>query len=821
MLESLEVWLDGEQSQCPELPVGLAGHGVRVRIISGLCARLSRVFIMERADLGLVRAAELAARLNGPEWSCAWLEAIRIAGNGESLGLAMPSASDLLMWSSLRSQLDIDDSSNGLGVILSFADLACIRRLSDLIVLYYRESGASNPQCLRHAGLAVRLQDLLQKAPRLLLERPFELMDLAETFPDAFAGGAGGADAWFSIRQIAGATALAALQLYQGQARYLRLYGAAVQVGRASFGQDLPPVERLAEGWAVHALDLRDGFLDCFLEYSAAASETDEGLCFWQSALIGACLEVSRGEGAEGAFRDLVKLVGERAWAGKDCIQGPQVRRRVRTLFERLFEHFGRLEPLPLMRFAIAHLDALIMTSIGQMMESIQPGFRSELAAAFQCSLLAVLQRIPPPELPALAERVGEALQAIERRRSGGAGFAVVLGQRVLERMAEGGLYHRAPALAILVQLERLLAAGGIRGPRGDSVTMELAWTLKRLILSWADAPEPEPWLPPPLEGLGLNPIRLALARSLGFPRCVYLGHLIDWEPNGDDHRLVASEKPPVGVDNETAVPVIFQEGRALALGALGLWREIYSTGRPILQDQIRVMLVRDGQDVDDALNGLMGIAADGNPRLNAAVGTDSLFMIEVLRCGLPPTRLGQTPPEVRATLLDLNPESRILDNCFVLFLARGILCARRPGLTICQPFIGRLGRLGGLVQLLLGEVPDWAALSDNSLRTRLDLCLFALHLVQARDTNPTLPARGGRLLVDAQDLNAFTLPAEPALQARLSAFFSSDPQYPAAFARARRLAGMDRLEGWPLEDINRVSNTDSRLAAFLTNETD
>lgn len=809
MLESLEVWLDGLQSQCPELPVGLAGHGDRARLISGLCVRLSRVFSMERADLGLVRAAELAARLNGPEWASAWLEAIRIARDGETLWSATPNAPDLLMWSSLRSQPDTDDPNNGLGVIRSFAELACIRRLSDLIALYYRESGEPNPQCLRHAGLAVRLRDLLQRAPRLLLERPFELIDLAETFPDAFDGGAGGADAWPSLRQIAGAAALAALHLKQDKSRYLRLYGAATQVAQASFGHDLPPVEQLAEGWAAQALDLRGGFLDRFLDRCAAVSEMDEGLCFWQSAMIGACLEATRGEGADGGIRDLLKLVGERAWAGTDRIQVPQVRRRVRALFERLFEHFsehfGRLEPRSPMRLAIAHLDALIRTSIGQMMESIQPGLRSELAAAFRNSLFATLQRIPAPELPAVAERAGEALQAIERRRSGGAGFAIVLGQRVLERMAECGLRHRDPALAILVQLERLLAAGGIRGPRGDSVTMELAWTLKMLILSWTDAPEPQPWLPPTREGLEQNPIRLALARSLGYPRCVYLGRLIDWEPNGDDHRLVASATPPAEMGNEPAASVLLLEGPALALGALGVWREIYSTGMPTLQDQIRVLLDRDGPDADDALNGLTVIAADGNPRLSAAVGTDCLFMTDVLRGGAPPNRLDQSPPQIRATLLDLNPEARILDNCFVLFLARGILCARRPGLNICQPFIGRLGRLGGLVQVLLGEVPDWVALNDNSLRTRLDLCLFALHLVQARDTNPTLLARGGRLLVDARDLNAFTLPAEPALQARLSAFFSSDPRYPAAFARARRLAGMDRLDGWPLEGLDRV----------------
>jgi hypothetical protein len=455
------------------------------------------------------------------------------------------------------------------------------------------------------------------------------------------------------------------------------------------------------------------------------------------------------------------------------------------------------------------------------MAESIPLGLRSELAAALRRSFFAALQRTPATELPALVERTGEVLQTIERKRSGGAGVAIVLGQRVLERMAERGVHHRAAVLAILVQLERLLVASRHSGQRGDRVTLELAWTLKVLILGWADAPEPQPWLEPTREGLELSPIRLTLARLIGYPKCVYLGRLIDWAPDGDDHRLILSQVPATGESNEPVAPVLPQEGRAQALGALGVWREIYSSGVPTVQDQIHALLDQDGPDANEAFDGLTRIAADDNPRHHAAVGPDCLFMVDVLQGGPPPARLGQCPSQVRADLLDPDLEARVLDGCFTLYLARGILCARRSRLTICQPFIGLLGQRWGVAQALLGEVMDWEALDDETLRAGLDRCLFALHLVQARDTNPAIEARGGRLLVDAQDLNAFTLPDDPALQARLSALFDTDPRYPAALARARLLAGMDRLEGWPLEGIRRKSGTDTPVGVVGVHEAD
>lgn len=807
-LESVVRWLDGDLSQCPELPGGPAGRALRPRIVAALGERLSRGLAADRADLSLVRAAELAARLNGPEWARAWLEAIRAARE------SAPGAADLALWSVLRAEPGADDPAAGLGVIPSFAALARLRRLDDRLAGYYRASDTPNPRILRHAGLAARLQALLARAPGHLLRHPFDLIALAETFPDAFADGQGGAQARAALRQIAAAAGLVAPALAHDKSAHRTLYAAAVQVARVSFGLELPPLAESAERWRAYAPAQRVAFFDRYLECSSAGGDgdaRDPGL--WQQAMLLACLETHPDEGATGAICGLLTLVKERAGRSRASpIDFHRLGDGLQLLFDRLFKRFGALEPDPARR-VLAHLDALGTAGLELAAEQELDRLRSALAAAYRRSLFAALGQTAGPGLPAIAEPAAELLRRLAqgRRTNAMADFGVELGQAILARMAETGLAHRAAALAVLEPLEQLLAAaGGLLalgarpapdwieqrpGPRtsaSERTARELAATLKTLILAWADAPDPQPWLERTRDSLERHPIRLALARTLGYPRCVYLGRLTDWTPEGYDYRLVVRRARPA----PTRDAVSLAEGRALALGALGLWRELYRTGSPAQRGQIRALLDRDGPDADDALHGLEQIGADASPGLQRALGADVLFMAGVLSGSAGAER---SPPEVRAALLDSDPEVRVLDRGFALFLARGILCARRTGLGLGHAFLARLERPYDQTLSLLGPVADWSALDDEPLRVRLDRLLFGLSLIEVRDPDALGWPRGGRRPIERRDLRAFALPDDPALQSRLRRFFRADPRYAQALEQARQLARAQRLEGWPL----------------------
>jgi len=804
VLTHLNQYLQGELPRCPALPTGPKAAKVRTWIVARISEKLHQGLEASRPSLALARAAEVAAGLNGPEWKTAWITAaVRFQHN------------EVPLWSALRSAPGHDDPDLGVGVIQSFGDLGKIRRLTALIGDYYREAGLTNPRVLRHAGLAARVEPLLARTSLRLESNPAELALLAQTLPDAFARHPSREAVRSRLQELVPALGLLALVPKPEAQGHRVLYEAAGRVLAASYRMELPTPEAGQGLWTREAQKRRRIYLERCVD-TAIAGHAD-GAHFWAQALGCALLA---GSDLATAVETLLGLVDKHPAVtfsrGGDRLEAP-----LAVTFERIAAAAGPAD------LAVAVLESLLHQGIqlgsepgpNRLRLAVAKALQARLFAAIGASDAAGLGRIAPLTARVLDVAASWSSENIARYE-----FASNLGRHVLERMVALGDTDRARAVGILEPLEIVMYKSparawaerantrNTRNPNRDIVAMDappasaqnydqqadafeqnirmqeqyrqcveaLTKSLAKLLLSWAEAPVPEPWFPRPGDRRPAEcPVRWRLIGKLGFPWALYFGRLA--EP-GDRIK-----------DTSTPRETTPAERRVMALCGVALWRELYATTIPLQRSKITDLLRAQG--ANEALDGLDEIVAEGEPRLLEAVGEDMVFLADFFRLGGPPPRRDTTPMAIRRVLLSTDLEGDAQTACLPLFLARGVLTASKVDLAIGQKFRKALGPRASIANRLLGPKVEFDRLDDEAVAARLDRVLFALALLYVKDPRGN-PSSHQRAPIPASQFRAFSLGDGQA--PRIGAFFKARPEYLDALERTVSLARRPELEGWP-----------------------
>jgi len=818
-IDYLRRFLAGEMPRCPVLPTGPDAADLQPRVVALVADTLHRGLAAGEPIRSLARAAEVVAGLNGPEWTRAWIAAA--AATDPSLH------SDLMLWSALRSDPGHDAPLDWVGVIWSFTALARIRRLTALIADYHRTAGLTDPRVLRHAGLAARVERLLGDAPSLLREHPAELLPLADTLPDAFAGHPAREAVLSRLKELIPVLGLLALAPGAKASDHRALYEAAGRILAASYGTDLPPPEETRDRWCRQAPGLRPVCFAYCLE--AAIAGNPEGASFWAQAL--ACTLLA-GSDVRDAVAALLGLVRDHPTISVETAGD-----RLAAPMAEVFQDFAATAAEP-GALASGILDALAEQG-PQLAAGAGPNrLRLALARALQPTLFNSVGRSGPTGLGQIIPGATGLLAAAAARSGASSAyfeFYCDLGTKVLEQMLRLGNRDRTAAIGIFTPLETLMSrlparAWGMTGSPGepdDPSTWELtsapatsgasvipvsgaaagaeagrqyqkrvrvlAKILKELILSWAKAATPEAWFTAQSgKSLADCPIRLHLARTLGFPRCVYFGRLTDPTEDGGDERLVMSPDPSRRGPRLTITTDSSDERRVMALCGVHLWRTLYDTKMPLHRGRILTLLKADG--ADEALDGLAELVAEGEPRMLDALGEDMVFLTDFFRLGGPQPRADRTPPGIRKVVLGTAIEDDARTSCLPLFVGRGILTAAAVDLGIGKDFREALKQTGGITGRILGTPEALVRLQDEAVAARLDRLLFGLNLLylQPEEGSP----KYGRAPIPGDQFGAFAL--TPGQHARVEALFKSRPEYRNAFERAVALAGHPQLPGWP-----------------------
>jgi hypothetical protein len=821
VVDYLQRFLDGELPRCPALPAGPDAADLQPLIVIMITDCLRQRLQAGRPSQAVARAAEVAAaELNGPEWTRAWTAATRKADQAVR--------TDILLWSALRSDDRHDDPERWIGVIWSFTALAHIRRLTSLIGDYHRDAGLTDSRVLRHAGLAARVERLLARAPNLLRDHPAEIVPLAETLPDAFAKHPAREAVLARLKELIPVLGLLALAP-GAKVRDLRaLYAAAGGILSASYGIALPPPEETQDRWCRQAPCLRPVCFDYCLQ-TAIAGNT-EGASFWGQALACTLLAGSDVKNAAVGLLGLVKV--------HPAVSVQEVAERLDKPFAAIFKSFAASTKDP---GTLADAILAALAEQGPYLAS-EPGnnrLRLALARSLQETLSKAIAECRHTGLAQIAPTAARLLSDTAKASPGNTQlneFYCELGRQVLDRMVRTGHQDRNAAIDLMIPLETLVH----RSPRAvwnsnpatmnpkrrndreiaaqsqrvdtsapnvlhtDEATArrntkregELAEILKALIVSWIQTDPPKPWFVKPKgTDLASSPVRLRLARSLGFPRCVYMGWLTDSAMGSGDETLVSdrSTKTTSRSRQPVTIPAISAaERQVMALCATVLWRKLYATPGFANRSQIVPLLKSDG--ADEALIGVADLAAEGEPRMLRALGDDIVFLADFFRLVGPQPRTDTTPAAVRKVLLGVAIEEDVRSTCFPLFLGRSILTASVVDLAIGDEFRKALRKDKGVTAEILGSTTDFANLSDAAVAARIDRVLFGLGLVYVQPLHGN--ALYGRAPIPNEQFSAFALTLGQ--KQRIAEFFSVMPDYSHAFERAVKFAGNPCLDSWP-----------------------
>ena len=826
VIDYLRRFLAGEMPRCPVLPTGPDAADLQPRVVALVADTLHQGLAAGEPTQSLARAAEVVAGLNGPEWTRAWIAATKAAD---------PSLrSDLLLWAALRSDPGHDAPLDWVGVIWSFTALGRIRRLTALIADYHRAAGLTDPRVLRHAGLAARVERLLAQAPNLIRDHPAELLPLAKTLPDAFSKHPAREAVLARLKELIPVLGLLALAPGAKANDHRALYEAAGSILAASYGTPLPPPDETRDRWCRQAAGLRLVCFDYCLQ--TAIAENPEAASFWAQAL--ACTLLA-GSDVRDAVAALLGQVRDHP-----AISVQKAGDRLDAPFAEVFQGFAATATDP-GALASGILDALAEQGPQLAAEPGTNRLRLALARALKPTLFKAIgecgqnglgQIIPVGTklLAGAATRFGESSGFFE--------FYCDLGAKILERMLRLGNRDRKAAIGIFMPLETLMyrnpemawaiprspgdpgdlddpstweiaeastplrtpvvavtgsAAGTEAGRRYQKRVRALAKILRDLILSWVKSEPPEPWfLEVPGKALADCPIRLNLARALGFPRCLYFGRLTDSTEGGVDERQVIDQgaaKVRGGRGRRlTIAAASSDERRVMALCGVRLWRALYETKMPLHRGRITTLLKDDG--AGEALDGLAELVAEGERRMLDALGEDMVFLADFFRLGGPQPRADSTPPEIRKVLLGTAIEADVQASCLPLFLGRGILTEGAVALAIGSGFLRALTESGGITGRIFGGHGEFERLKDEAVAARLDRILFGLNLlyVQPLQGSP----KYARAPVPDEQFGAFAL--TPGQQAHIEALFKARPEYRHAFERAITLAAHPQLPGWP-----------------------
>jgi hypothetical protein len=832
LASAFQGYLAGVLEHCPELPAEEERHAgagdSRVEIILAATRRIARALKRGEPSESLVRATEAVSnRMNGEAWTRAWSKA---KWQDES------AAGWIQLVSALRSSPDWDDPKTGIGTIPSFRHLRHILKLRDLIAVHHVAAGTFDPVHLRHTGLNRRLMALIDRGSEHLVNSPWDLVDLAEVHPKAFAGVQGDRRRTLlrTIKQIAVAAGLLAIYAEKvHKDSYGAIAKAATRVLESSFGLAATHGSTALKKACLASLT---EFFDHYFRVGTDPKKSGEdGAEFWRQAVLHTILDANEGASFARQVRELFRIVGEwderrkarRAAAevnpfrnkhfGVDFERvGAPMKQLFTGFFEGLREREGDKTGLIRRHLrAISIADDLHLAACYDSVatnEHARRDLRTIFSECYQSSLWSALAQSPEATLS--AQVLPEAIRVLDLTTQPGVLesariFGLSLGEKTLRRLVDAGWKDRTLALRALAAMEKSCSEipgiqirgaspntyGRARNPR-DERLHSLAQLLFDVTLSWVDESEPRPWLRPLDPKLfSAQPIRAYLAQYVGFPCSIYCGRLTHWS---DDDQLrnrrffnicnLFGLHPLFGSITHTTDP---RKEPLIALCATAAWKDRYKRGKKG-RASLKALIAHESGN--HALDALGQTVQRRDERLLRAVGKDVVFLVDFFT-SLDPEGTDalqrRTPPTIIEALLDVKPDQAIRTKCFAIYLARLVMVhGRRLGEPLRT--LLSIGNAPAMHKFLLVVEKGWNDLDNENIMWRLDRVLFAMSLIRVGKEGAK-----DRLSIRTGEVSAFAL--EDRYKPRIERFFREEPMYRNAFAQAISRAHLVDLEGWPV----------------------
>ncbi|TVQ85348.1 MAG: hypothetical protein EA400_15780 [Chromatiaceae bacterium] len=873
---ALVTWLQGALPDCPARPA-LHQRATGAHWLSALIEQIHAAGADPPGALGraLWRLATLidlpgtapnaALQAQVDFWSRAWWQVAERGGRAalrwsaltaSPLLDAAPQLADdrLVAWPLTKRRADRarpQAAAPRLGELRDFAEL---RALVTTVARARAESPATAElvaPILAAAAVKQRLRALRQHAPRLLIRWPASVLDLAAAQPGLLTPRADDAPAWVDAVQALVGTLLIATHLQQCTAaaaldrpparasdRSPDLFAAAARVAAASssLAHDRAAiVARIGADPKGHLQALLGAYWQWAL---APDSDRDPESTVWRGGVIG----LLRGLPPTRALRWLHRYAQPSYNA---VIRGEadltQAEHAATALFAACLD---AIVPAAADPVAVAADLLVALPDLRALAPPAAAGIPS-LALATACNRRLHAALVDPRAAPALlAERTVRVLtQRIGKSATGVGKNPIAAPVRVrvrignlawvlLDRLLAAEVVPVAAVTDLFDWLDWLLAQGRSSEVQVLQAADRLGLSLAHCLLAWAGVDPSGCHLDERLTRHD-RPIRRALARRLGFPRCAYFGGLT---PPFERDRALASI---LGVGRgavdrglyqalEITMPTAETKRRVrciLGIGAARCWLRLWEGREPRYQLAGRNQLARlfgdrpgpwfqapraGGADAappaaatNEALAALAEVCGDGDapPSVRAQIDASVCFTISFFallvpdRCQAQP-RPYRMPTAVAAALLG---NSHAHDSDFAIHLGRLIAGS---AFALAQPLAALIAdpRANLLIaeRILLFD-RGWGQFPGGHDAERHAALLRLLYLLALVRTEEVIDTRRKCFPVD-QLMRALQLaPAHPAARTAMAAWLERHQDLRAALRDAASRAGLNTMPGWPL----------------------
>ena len=834
--DDLRAWLDGRRPDCPSLPA-LHQRQTGASWISALTGHI-RYCLTDKSKSGLDRAIVRLATLIpadasvqevlGQFWSEAWRRAAENGGEPIEIRQGPTRVRPVLCWSTLVGSDAADDPSAGIGRLRDFAELSAIT----LAVRLARERAPDQANAvaasLGNRAFKARLDELRRRGDRVLAVHPETVIDLAQSMP-ALLAPRRGEDL---VRTKAAGDVLEAIAL----AARLRLHsnGGDNQRGHLlldSAEQVQAAMHRPGAGDQAQQQSKPDTLallLRCFWRQTLAPKdERPDGDTLWPDAVstfVGLWAQQKEGGDAlrclfgsiPPTYHELRRDKADGGWVKRNDETDKKVQGLADACLTKATDHMG--DPAQRAVFALRGLPDLTGLAVDPNRPIGYP-----LSLAWRQHIDRELKdpngdtdRLAGEFLPLFVQGLAGFLERITEREPGALIYkenprpmhlkaVLEIEVMLLVRLAgTGAPPPRRPVLELIKKTQALInrVSGFQQDERLSTLINQVAVALALCVTRWAESRPPEPRL----DGRGSllrAPIRLALAKRLGFPMAAYFGHLTTATyETPENKQLQALSEQGLRIPAAESLGLTPGADRSLGLviapGAANAWRGLFDSGPRGIGTIRRMMQAGASAEALDALALVLRRDPPGYDRL---IDPDTRFVIGFfLALGSDESPFATMPmsSDLEKALLS---NGKLHDSCYAIALARAIATLSTWGAAhdLARLFTQR-ERNSRLAKRVMGlSEHGWAgfpALDDSARRRALLRLLFLLSIVVA----DWVQDQTWRLKVQDADLKA-TLqlaPANPEVKEAMDRFLERHTDLAEAL-RSSATPTRIPLPGWPL----------------------
>jgi hypothetical protein len=547
---------------------------------------------------------------------------------------------------------------------------------------------------------------------------------------------------------------------------------------------------------------LRDLF-ERFLSWAAApGADTDPSRSFWGGSVVDELALLGRSLGIGKAVQTLVAVARR---LDEEQTAGGETFKAAGQIFRRGLEAASLTEPRPERRAAeligaLPSLDYLVAQRHSRpLMRRLVEAIYGQLHT---CARESNAPGLISDLLPALARVIGDYLRDAGRSvpPTLGKQMASFCGNALKRVLLSPHPLPREPTVGLIGDLDALLQrCSGVLSNFDDEAYF-LSEILARCALAWSAQDPPEPWLDPawfesddwPKD----SPIRMRLARRLGYPRCAYFAAVAPASPQ--TIQVLGATRYPTATHirltlDRTLAPLI---ERVIAYGAGRTWHRLFYGSKEARTRLARLLEADSSADAFLAIEALV----QARPPLDASLLDPETRYAVVFLAGLGASRPASPPAmplALRAALLEGQHSP------YASYVAQAIAGSNgNLGKHLREMFSGN--RADDAISrrvVLPGEQGGWCEFYQRDEETQIAGLLrimFLLSLVLCPDQ--VHRAKDKRITFDRRRVSA-ALSLERArnpVKTAMNALFNRKPDIAEAFRRALKHANLDIPPGWP-----------------------